>query len=80
MASGIRKLCVQLVALSKAPTLSEEYLGPALFVGPAAGELFGEVLRENRPMVEMCGALGFAIAPDPEDAAVVRVCKRLAAE
>jgi acetyltransferase len=44
------------------------------------GELVGEVLRDNRPMLEMCAALGFTIAPDLEDAAVVRVCKRLTSE
>lgn len=44
MSHQIRALCEEMVALSKAPTLSEDYLGPALFVGPAAGELFGEVL------------------------------------
>ncbi len=41
------------------------------------GELVGAVLRENRPMLEMCRALGFTIAPDPGDAAVVRVRKPL---
>jgi acetyltransferase len=44
------------------------------------GELVGEVLRDNRPMLEMCAALGFTIAPDLEGAAVVRVCKRLTSE
>jgi GNAT superfamily N-acetyltransferase len=29
------------------------------------GELVGEVLRENEPMLRMCGELGFAISPDP---------------
>ena len=42
------------------------------------GELVGEVLRENGPMLEMCGTLGFAIAPDPDDEAVLRVCKPIA--
>ena len=41
------------------------------------GELVGEVLRENGPMLEMCRALGFAIAPDPDDAAILRVRKPL---
>ena len=35
----------------------------------------GEVLRENGPMLEMCRTLGFAIAPDPDDEAVLRVRK-----
>ena len=39
-----REACEQLLARLKAPTLSEEYLGPVLFVGTAAGNLFGEVL------------------------------------
>ncbi len=43
------------------------------------GELVGEVLRENRPMLEMCRTLGFAVAPDPEDEALMRVRKPLAA-
>ena len=29
------------------------------------GELVGEVLRENEPMLQMCRELGFSIAPDP---------------
>jgi acetyltransferase len=44
------------------------------------GELVGEVLRENGPMLEMCRALGFAIVPEPHDAAIVAVHKRLADE
>ena len=39
------------------------------------GELVGEVFRENGPMLEMCRTLGFAIAPDPDDEAVLRVRK-----
>jgi acetyltransferase len=35
------------------------------------GELGGEILRENGPMLEMCRALGFAIAPDPDDKALI---------
>ena len=42
------------------------------------GELNGEVLRENGPMLEMCRALGFAIVPEPNDAAIMAVRKRLA--
>ena len=41
------------------------------------GELIGEVLRENDRMLEMCLTLGFQIAPDPEDGAVLRVRKPL---
>jgi len=41
------------------------------------GELVGEVLRENRPMLQMCRELGFAAAADPADASIVRVTKRL---
>ncbi len=44
------------------------------------GALIGEVLRENRPMLEMCRALGFAIAADPDDNAVSRVRKPLTRE
>ncbi len=43
------------------------------------GELVGEVLRENGPMLEMCRALGFAVTSDPDDQAVVRVRKPLTA-
>jgi len=41
------------------------------------GELVGEVLPENRRMLEMCRTLGFALGPDPADPALVRVCKKL---
>ena len=44
------------------------------------GELVGEVLRENGSMLEMCRTLGFTIAPDPDDEAVLRVRKPLAAD
>jgi acetyltransferase len=39
------------------------------------GELFGEVLRENQPMLRMCRELGFTTAPDPRDAEVMLVRK-----
>jgi acetyltransferase len=42
------------------------------------GELVGQVLRENRPMLAMCRELGFEIASDPKDAAVMLVRKMLA--
>ena len=41
------------------------------------GELVGEVLRENEPMLQMCRELDFAIAPEPRDPAVMLVRKRL---
>jgi acetyltransferase len=44
------------------------------------GELVGEVLRENGPMREMCSTLGFTVAPDPDDPAILRVRKPLAAK
>ena len=42
------------------------------------GELVGDVLRENEPMLAMCRELGFEIRADPNDAALVRVRKKLA--
>jgi len=41
------------------------------------GELVGEVLRENEPMLQMCRELGFTIARDPRDAMTILVRKRL---
>jgi acetyltransferase len=41
------------------------------------GELTGEVLRENAPMLEMCRTLGFTISPWPEDPAVLEVRRTL---
>jgi acetyltransferase len=41
------------------------------------GELIGEVLRENQSMLEMCRVLGFTVAPDPADTALMRVRKPL---
>ncbi len=41
------------------------------------GELVGDVLRENEPMLAMCRELGFEIRADPNDAALVRVRKKL---
>ena len=43
------------------------------------GELVGEVLRENEPMLQMCKELGFTIAPDPRDAKIMLVRKKLSA-
>jgi acetyltransferase len=42
------------------------------------GELVGQVLRENEPMLQMCRELGFAIAPEPADPALMLVRKPLA--
>jgi acetyltransferase len=42
------------------------------------GELVGEVLRENEPMLQMCRELGFVIIPDPNDSAIALVRKGLA--
>jgi acetyltransferase len=33
------------------------------------GELVGEVMRENEPMLQMCRELGFSIGPQPADPA-----------
>jgi acetyltransferase len=41
------------------------------------GELVGEVLSENRPMLAMCRELGFAVEADPEEPGVERVKKVL---
>lgn len=41
-------------------------------------ELVGVVLHENKPMLKMCRKLGFSIAPEPNDATVLRVRKSLA--
>jgi acetyltransferase len=42
------------------------------------GELVGEVMRENEPMLQMCRELGFVITPDPNNPPIVLVRKRLA--
>jgi acetyltransferase len=41
------------------------------------GELVGEVLRENQPMLQMCRQLGFSVVPQPADPAIVLVKKLL---
>jgi acetyltransferase len=43
------------------------------------GELFGDVLHENRPMLDMCRDFGFTLAANPKDATLVTVRKTLAA-
>jgi acetyltransferase len=44
------------------------------------GELVGEVLRENEPMLQMCRELGFSVTSDPSDPAIMTVRKHLAAD
>ena len=44
------------------------------------GELAGQVLRENKPMLDMCRELGFSIATERGDATVMRVRKVLTPE
>ena len=41
------------------------------------GELVGEVLRENQPMLQMCRELGFALVPQLADPTIVLVKKLL---
>jgi acetyltransferase len=40
-------------------------------------EVVGEVLRENRAMLGLCKALGFAQRRDPDDPGTVQVSLRL---
>ncbi len=40
-------------------------------------ELFGEILRENEPMLELCRAMGFTVKVCPEDAGVMIATLRL---
>jgi acetyltransferase len=42
-------------------------------------ELVGDVLASNERMLEMCRALGFEIAPDPEDMSIRKVRRELPA-
>ncbi|HZB93706.1 MAG TPA: bifunctional acetate--CoA ligase family protein/GNAT family N-acetyltransferase [Stellaceae bacterium] len=42
------------------------------------GEIFGDALRENEPMLKLARSLGFALAAHPEDSELVRVTKPLA--
>ena len=41
------------------------------------GELIGEVMRENEPMLQMCQELGFLIAPQLADPAIMLVRRTL---
>jgi len=43
------------------------------------GELIGEVLAENGPMLDMCRELGFGVAPHPDDVSLMTVRKSIAA-
>jgi acetyltransferase len=45
--------------------------------GRSIREVFGEVLSENRPMLRLCQALGFAQRRDPEDLGTIHVALRL---
>jgi acetyltransferase len=45
--------------------------------GRGIREIFGDVLRENRPMLRLCGALGFTESPMPDEPSLVRVTLRL---
>jgi acetyltransferase len=49
-------------------------------IAGAAGirEVFGDVLRENEPMLTMCRELGFTLAANPGDGTLTRVRKSLA--
>jgi acetyltransferase len=38
-------------------------------------EIFGDVLRENEPMLQMCRSLGFSLSVHPQEPEVVRVTK-----
>jgi acyl-CoA synthetase (NDP forming)/RimJ/RimL family protein N-acetyltransferase len=40
-------------------------------------ELYGEILRENEPMLELCRAMGFTVKVCPEDAGVMIATLRL---
>jgi len=45
--------------------------------GRSIGEIIGDVLRENRRMLQLCAELGFATEQNPRDPSLVRVRKRL---
>jgi acetyltransferase len=45
--------------------------------GRGIGEIWGEVLAENEPMLNLVRSLGFALKVDPEDPSVVLVSKPL---
>jgi acetyltransferase len=41
------------------------------------GEIFGEVLRENEPMLRLARDLGFSVATHPQEAHLLRLTKPL---
>jgi acetyltransferase len=47
--------------------------------GRGIGEIFGEVLGQNTPMLTLCKTLGFRLETNPRDASVVTVRLALAA-
>jgi acetyltransferase len=55
--------------------LMQEIMGVARSRG--VGEIFGDVLRENSRMLQLCRELGFELAAHPEDSSLLRVAKRL---
>ncbi len=55
--------------------LMEEIIAYAEIVG--IGEIWGEVLAENRPMLSLNRKLGFSVAPDFDEPGVMRVRRRL---
>jgi acetyltransferase len=61
--------------------LGYELLGRIIEVAQARGigELYGDVLQENQAMLKMNRELGFTISAHPDDPAVLRVTRRLAA-
>jgi acetyltransferase len=44
------------------------------------GEIFGEVLSENEPMLRLCQALGFKLERDPDDPGIRHVTLKLSSE
>ena len=46
--------------------------------GRGLKEIYGEVLSTNRPMLEMCRKLGYALGRNPDDPTLTRVTLRLA--
>jgi acetyltransferase len=45
--------------------------------GRGITEIFGEVLRENEPMLRLCHALGFTVSTHPQEPHLLRLAKRL---
>ena len=59
MTKAVKRMAEELTRLQTAPTLNENYLGPVLFAGPAAAEMFSQLLASefcsSRPPVGMSG-------------------------